>query len=78
MQIFGHWRNEERALGGSQPLPHNISTQGFTKDLLQTDLVNDENSEKLKDYSYQIETLEEREAAGACLGYKKKIPCIKK
>lgn len=47
MQISGYWRNEGSALGGSQCLPHNISTQGFAKDLHQTDLVNDETSEKL-------------------------------
>lgn len=34
--------------GGSRCRPYKIFTQGFENDLLQTDLVNDENNEKVK------------------------------
>lgn len=67
-----------RELDGSQRLPRDIATQGFANDLLQTGLVNDENNEKLKGGSYQVETLEARGAAGACLGDKEKIPSVKR
>lgn len=72
------WINEENELGCFRCLPYKIFTQAFASDLLQTDLVNDESIERVTGCSYQIETLEARGTAGACLGDKRKIPPTKR